>query len=201
VTTLQAFRDLFADQVLRPGDEVAVNHVALLFTDLKGSTALYGRVGDAGAYHRVREHFAVLAAAVRANGGAIVKTIGDAVMAAFEVPADAVRAALSIQRDIEAWNATREGEPIVVKVGVHAGPCIAVTLNDRLDYFGSAVNTAARLQGESIGGDIVVSETVAADPEVQAAFGGLVPEPGSTQLRRIAEPVRYVRIQAVRPGA
>jgi class 3 adenylate cyclase len=195
VTTMQAFRDLFADQVLRPGDEVAINHVALLFTDLKGSTALYGRVGDAGAYQRVREHFAVLAGAVRANGGAIVKTIGDAVMAAFVAPAEAVRAALAIQRDIAAWNARQAGEPIIVKVGVHAGPCIAVTLNERLDYFGSTVNLAARLQGESEGADIVLSEAVAADPEVDAALRGLARQSASARVRGFAAAIRYVRIR------
>jgi class 3 adenylate cyclase len=200
VTTMQAFRDLFAAQVLRPGDEVAINHVALLFTDLKGSTALYGRIGDASAYQRVREHFAVLAAAVRANGGAIVKTIGDAVMAAFVVPADAVRAALAIQRDIGAWNRRRESEPIVVKVGVHAGPCIAVTLNDRLDYFGSTVNLAARLEGESTGRDVVLSETVATDPEVASVLGGLSSRTATAMVRGFSEPVRYLRIVADAPA-
>ena len=97
VTALQAFRDMFSDEVLRPGDEVAIGTVTLMFTDLKGSTALYDRVGDAQAFHMVREHFAVLAKAVREHDGAIVKTIGDAVMAAFADPAQAVRAALAIQ--------------------------------------------------------------------------------------------------------
>ncbi|MBV9554900.1 MAG: hypothetical protein JO032_19130, partial [Alphaproteobacteria bacterium] len=64
-TTMQAFRDLFADQVLRPGDQVAIGKIALLFTDIKGSTDLYNRVGDARAYALVREHYAVLTRAVR----------------------------------------------------------------------------------------------------------------------------------------
>ncbi len=89
--TFQAFRDLFSDQVLRPGDEVAIRHVALLFTDLRASTALYGRIGDASAYKLVRDHFAFLGRLVREHDGAVVKTIGDAIMAAFHSPTDAVR--------------------------------------------------------------------------------------------------------------
>ncbi len=97
VISLQAFRDLFAEATLRPGDEAGVSQVALLFTDLQGSTALYERVGDAAAYNIVREHFALLAAIVRDHDGAVVKTIGDAVMASFSDPARAVRAALAMQ--------------------------------------------------------------------------------------------------------
>ena len=101
ITTLQAFRDLFASEALRPGDDVGVAKIALMFTDLKGSTAFYEQVGDARAYHLVRDHFAFLAAIIRENDGAIVKTIGDAVMAAFADPAKAVRAAIAIQQQVE----------------------------------------------------------------------------------------------------
>ncbi len=100
VISLQAFRDLFAEATLRPGDDAGVSQVALLFTDLQGSTALYERVGDAAAYNMVREHFALLAAIVRDHDGAVVKTIGDAVMASFSDPAQAVHAALAMQAQI-----------------------------------------------------------------------------------------------------
>ena len=100
VMSLQAFRDLFAEATLRPGDEAGVGQVALLFTDLRGSTALYERVGDAKAFNIVREHFAFLASIVRDHDGAVVKTIGDAVMASFGDPADAVKAALAMQARI-----------------------------------------------------------------------------------------------------
>ena len=123
-TTMQAFRDLFADAVLRPGDQVAIGRIAFLFTDIKGSSDLYNRVGDARAYGFVREHYAVLTRAVRAHDGAVVKTIGDAVMAAFADPANALAAALAIRDDIAAFNrrvaAETGGEAaIVVKLGLH----------------------------------------------------------------------------------
>ena len=180
VTALQAFRDMFSDEVLRPGDEVAIGTVTLMFTDLKGSTALYDRVGDAHAFHMVREHFAVLAKAVREHDGAIVKTIGDAVMAVFADPAQAVRA-LAIQ--------SRPPEGLAIKLGLHSGPCVAVTLNGQLDYFGSTVNLAARLESLSRGGDIVLSDRLASDPAVSAVISLLHSSVESAELKGFGVPV------------
>ena len=200
VTTLQAFRDLFADETLAPGDDVEIDQITLMFTDLKGSTAMYARMGDAAAYAIVREHYAFLMRAIRANDGAIVKTIGDAVMAAFREPALAVRAALAVQHDAAAYNETagEDGGPLVVKLGLHTGPCIAVTLNDRLDYFGSTVNLAARLEGQSRGGDIVLSEQVRDDPAVRALLAG-TPSPllaEAAEMKGFAGEIRYWRLPA-----
>jgi class 3 adenylate cyclase len=201
-TTMQAFRDLFADAVLRPGDQVAISRIAFLFTDIKGSTDLYNRVGDARAYGFVREHYAVLTRAVREHDGAVVKTIGDAVMAAFTNPIDALDAALAIRDDIAEFNrrlATEtgsEGVAILVKIGLHSGACIAVTLNDRLDYFGSTVNLAARLQNESAGGDIVLSETLAGEPGVAERLAPLNVRSETARVKGFAEPVALRRIPA-----
>jgi class 3 adenylate cyclase len=194
VTALQAFRDLFSEQVLRPGDEVSVARITLLFTDLRRSTDLYGRIGDAAAYHLVRDHFAYLGAIVRRHDGALVKTIGDAIMAAFTAPADALAAALAIQRELGAFNAA-EASPLTIKLGLHEGPCIAVTLNGRLDYFGTTVNMAARLQDQSEGGDIVLSESVAADPQVASVMGGLDSRSETTALKGFDAPAAFHRIR------
>ncbi len=197
VTALQAFRDLFSGDVLRPGDEVSIGQVTLMFTDLKGSTALYERIGDAAAYHLVRDHFAFLAEQVRTHNGAIVKTIGDAVMAAFADPIDAVKAALAIQGRVANFNAEHAGEKdIAIKLGLHKGPCIAVTLNERLDYFGGTVNMAARLQGRSEGGDIILSQALLVEPEVKTllASKGLVEE--RAVIKGYDEPVPYYRLPA-----
>ena len=191
VISLQAFRDLFAEATLRPGDDAGVSHVALLFTDLRGSTALYERVGDATAYNLVREHFMLLAAIVRDHDGAVVKTIGDAVMASFTDPAQAVRAALAMQAGIATSPHTTD---LVLKVGVHAGPSVVVTLNGRLDYFGSTVNMAARLQGQSAGDDIVLSQAVAADPAVQEIVDPVPKREETVALKGFEEPVSFVRL-------
>jgi len=187
VISLQAFRDLFAEATLRPGDEAGVSQVALLFSDLQGSTALYERVGDAAAFNTVREHFALLASIVRDNDGAVVKTIGDAVMASFGDPAHAVKAALAMQARIV-------DHDLVLKLGVHAGPSVVVTLNDRLDYFGSTVNMAARLQGQSAGGDIVLSRAVADDPAVQPLLTAVAAREESVPLKGFADPISFVRL-------
>ncbi len=187
VISLQAFRDLFAAATLRPGDEAGVSQVALLFTDLQGSTALYERVGDAAAYNIVREHFALLAGIVRDHDGAVVKTIGDAVMASFGDPAEAVKAALAMQARIGA-------QDLVLKLGVHSGPSVVVTLNDRLDYFGSTVNMAARLQGQSRGGDIVLSRAVADDPAVKPLLTAVPSREESVPLKGFAQPISFVRL-------
>ncbi|HEX6120869.1 MAG TPA: adenylate/guanylate cyclase domain-containing protein, partial [Dongiaceae bacterium] len=197
VTALQAFRDLFSDDVLRPGDEVAVGHVALLFSDLKGSTALYQSIGDASAYHLVRDHFAFMAKVIRDHEGAVVKTIGDAVMAAFVSPAQAVAAAIEIQRQVVAFNNKEggAGPPLVIKLGVHGGPTIAVTLNDRLDYFGSTVNMAARLQGESQGGDIVLSPEIAEDVSVAQVLAGMQVARDQARLKGFDQPTKFLRLR------
>lgn len=196
VTALQAFRDLFSDDVLRPGDDVTVGHVALLFTDLKGSTALYRRVGDAAAYRLVRNHFAFLTSVIRAHEGTVVKTIGDAVMAAFIDNNQAVAAALAIQARIADFNHENGlTEGLVIKLGIHAGPVIAVTLNDRLDYFGSTVNMAARLQGQSVGGDLILSEDVAAGASLAPLLNDLTVIADQAVLKGFDTPQPFRRVR------
>ncbi|MDR3518319.1 MAG: adenylate/guanylate cyclase domain-containing protein [Azospirillaceae bacterium] len=186
-TTLQAFRDLCPDQILRPGDDIAIGQVTLMFTDLRQSTALYGRVGDATAYHMVRNHFAMLAERIRDHDGAVVKTIGDAVMAAFAEPADALAAALAIQ--------TRPpGDGLVIRLGLHTGPCVAVTLNGRLDYFGSTVNLAARLEGCGHGGDVVISQSLAMDPAISTVLAPLDTRAEIVTLKGFDKPIGILRI-------
>lgn len=170
VTALQVFRDLFANEALRPGEQISVGTLTVLFTDLRGSTQLYREIGDAPAFGCVMNHFDVLREAIASEDGALVKTIGDAVMAVFRRPAGALRAILKAQ---EVLASPPEGmRPLLLKVGIHAGPCIAVTLNGRLDYFGCTVNMAARLEGLSTGGDVVISEAVQSDPEVAEMIEG-----------------------------
>lgn len=162
VTTLQVFRDLFSSEVLRPGEEISVGSTTLMFTDLRNSTKLYREIGDAPAFGRVRDHFEILERAIADEGGSIVKTMGDSVMATFRKPVSALRAIWSVQKEI----VHRGDPPLSIKAGIHSGPCIAVNLNDRLDYFGSTVNIAARLPHFSNGGETILSEAIRSDLEV-----------------------------------
>ena len=184
VLVLQEFRDLFSREVLAAGRSAGVGTLTILFTDLKGSTALYRSLGDGPAFDRVAEHFRLLREAIEPEHGSLVKTIGDAVMAAFLEPAGAVRAALRAHAALARGAAA---PTLVLKAGLHTGPCIAVTLNERLDYFGSTVNIAARLAGLSQGCDLVMSDVVRADPGVgeMLAEAGLEPEGFRASLRGI----------------
>lgn len=194
VTTMQAFRALFSEEILGPGQDFAIDSVTLLFTDLEGSTALYERMGDSPAYALVRDHFDFLAELVRAHDGALVKTIGDSVMAAFASPANAVRAALEMQRKVHDFNARNGRAHLVIKMGLHGGACIAVTLNERFDYFGSTVNLAARMEGQSRGGDLIISGRLASDPSVAALLDGLDLRAEAATLKGFAEPIAYCRV-------
>lgn len=195
VTALQAFRDLFAAEALRPGEELSVGSLAVVFTDLRDSTRLYREIGDASAFGSVASHFDVLRETFGREGGALVKTIGDAVMAVSRRPATSLVAVLDAQTRL---SAPADGSrPLLLKAGIHAGPCIAVTLNERLDYFGSTVNAAARIVGLSSGRDVVISGAVRADPEVDEllASGGLRTEPVDAVLKGFeGEPFELWRV-------
>ncbi|MFZ4615273.1 MAG: adenylate/guanylate cyclase domain-containing protein [Rectinemataceae bacterium] len=172
VSTLREFRNFFSDQALGPQESFEIRNLAILFTDIKGSTAMYERLGDATAFRIVKEHFGIMDGLVAARDGAMIKTIGDAVMAAFHRPLDALAAASDMIDAFDRYNNDKgTGDEVIIKIGVHAGPCIAVNLNDRIDYFGTTVNIAARIQGLSDGRDIMVSRRL---HEEAAAAGTLV---------------------------
>jgi hypothetical protein len=132
----ETFRRLYRAERIDDNEGLGVRQVSFLFTDLKGSTKLYSRLGDLNAYALVRDHFGRLSRVVVKHDGAVVKTIGDAVMAAFARPVDAVKAALEMLAEVRRLNAERGSNDVLLKVGVHCGPSIAVTSNESLDYFG-----------------------------------------------------------------
>ena len=147
------------------GEGINVTDITYLFTDLKESTSLYDTVGDVNAYFMVRQHFEILNKIIRQRSGTIVKTIGDAVMAAFEQPQDAVAAGIEMIQELARFNQTAS-QPLGLKVGIHRGRAIAVTLNDRIDYFGQDVNIAARVQGLADVNEVCISDAVMAAPGV-----------------------------------
>ncbi len=167
VIAMNEFRTLFSKEVLSPDTPISVGAVALMFTDLKASTALYEQIGEAPAYALVRRHFDLLRQSIASANGALIKTIGDSVMAAFLDPADAVESAFRMHKTINDDNAAR-GEPaLILKIGIHHGTCITVNSDDILDYFGTTANVAARIQKESRGGDIAITPEIWNDPNVQ----------------------------------
>lgn len=182
ITAMREFRELFASEVLAPGQTVGIQSLTLMFSDLCDSTQLYESLGDAPAYGRVRRHFAWMFDIIGRNNGAIVKTIGDSVMAVFQSPEDALRGSIEIQSRVGEFNATLdEGEGICIKIGLHHGPAVAINANERLDYFGRTVNIAARLQNAGGGGDIVISDDFVQRAGVQTILQEKSLEPESFQ--------------------
>ena len=187
VTSRQVFRDLFSREILRQGERISVGAITIVFTDLKDSTRLYSEIGDAPAFGRVLGHFDTIKAAVADEGGGIVKTMGDAVMASFTNPAGALRAMRRAQASLASPG--KERSAFALKCSIHQGPCLAINQNERLDYFGTTVNVCARLCSLSTGSDIVVSGQVLRDPEVTALVAG----PGAPiGVRRDAAALRGV---------
>ncbi len=193
--TTQTFRDLFRSEVIRASEGIGVKDIALLFTDLKGSTALYDRIGDLNAFALVQQHFDRLHDVTVRNDGAIIKTIGDAVMAAFPDAAHAVRAALEMRKEIGSTNKGASQRELILKIGVHSGAAIAVTQNDRLDYFGQTVNIAARVQGLAEADEIFVSKDAYDSSEVKEALAAFQVEPQSAKLRGVNEEVPVFRVE------
>ena len=199
VSTLPEFRREFSSDLLRPGTTLRVARVALLFTDLTDSTALYSRVGDAKAFKVVHEHFDLLLSIITARRGTLVKTIGDAVMAAFVEERDAIGAAIEM---LERFPTFRGGLPeadrTFLKVGVYAGPCYVVTANGILDYFGQTVNLAARLQGAAGAGEVILVDAVADEAHQQGWLGRHAPaERFDAVLKGLDGPVRVARIPSI----
>ncbi|WP_315743547.1 MULTISPECIES: adenylate/guanylate cyclase domain-containing protein [unclassified Bradyrhizobium] len=162
----QTFRDVFKADQLNIDQRLKITSLTFLFTDLKSSTALYERVGDLAAFDLVRAHFRALLEIINAEKGAVVKTIGDAVMATFIRPENALAAGLRMRAAMKELNQERGTEDLVVKIGIHEGPCLAVMLNDRQDYFGQTVNIAARVQSLSTAQEIHLTAPVIEAPGV-----------------------------------
>src|SRR6478609_4716831 len=185
----QTFRDIYRTDTLDVDQGLKITSLTFLFTDLKGSTALYDRVGDLVAYDLVREHFRVLNEIVAGQGGAVVKTIGDAVMATFPTPDRALAAALRMRNAMPGIKDSSGTEELLLKIGIHEGPCLAVTLNDRLDYFGQTVNIAARVQGLAVSHSIFATKPVVENTQTTELLGAakLTPVPQQAVLRGLAD--------------
>jgi class 3 adenylate cyclase len=192
----QTFRDIYRTHTLDIDQRLKITSLTFLFTDLKGSTELYERVGDLVAFDLVREHFRTLNEIVAAENGAVVKTIGDAVMATFLTPDHALSAALRMREAMRRLNETHGREDLLLKIGIHEGPCLAVSLNERQDYFGQTVNIASRVQGLATSRSILATAPVIQNPRSASLLGsnGQKPVAQSHALRGIASEVPVYEI-------
>ncbi len=196
ILSTQSFRELFRAETLPTNASLEIRNLTFLFTDLKASTQLYDEIGDLAALGMVRSHFQVLRDVIARRGGAIVKTIGDAVMATFVDSGAAVNAGVEMHQRLREDPGARG---LQLKVGIHAGPCVAIDSNERLDYFGQTVNIAARVQSLADGGELVCTDDVMKDPAVAAIFNGarLTATVEEAQLKGVSQAVRVYRAKVI----
>ncbi|RME75663.1 MAG: adenylate/guanylate cyclase domain-containing protein [Planctomycetota bacterium] len=156
------FRDLFREETLGSKISLQIGNQAILFTDLVGSTRFYDENGDAKAFKAVREHFIEAFRIIESMQGVIVKTIGDAIMASFDSPLQALKAAITLQENFH----PKKENTLNLRISLHYGPCLAVNLNTGIDYFGKTVNLAAKLQGLVEAGQIVLTYSMYKEKEI-----------------------------------
>src|SRR5262244_229996 len=192
----QTFRDIYRTDTLGVDQRLKITSLTFLFTDLKGSTALYERVGDLAAFDLVRAHFRALLDIIASEKGAVVKTIGDAVMATFIRPEDALMAGLKMRAAMDELNKERGSKDLIVKIGIHEGPCLAVNLNERQDYFGQTVNIASRVQGLAMSQSILATAPVVQNPRSASVLGsnGQKPVAQNRALRGVSSEVAIYEI-------
>ena len=194
--TNQTFREIYRTSTLDVDQRLKITSLTFLFTDLKGSTDLYERVGDLVAFDIVKEHFRILQEIIAAESGAVVKTIGDAVMATFSTPDRALAAALRIREAMRALNEEHQNEDLLLKIGIHEGPCLAVTLNDRQDYFGQTVNIASRVQCLAVSRSILATGSIVEHPQASELLeaDGIKPTVRRMPVRGVADEMAVYEI-------
>ncbi|MFT4184128.1 MAG: adenylate/guanylate cyclase domain-containing protein [Rhizobium sp.] len=187
----QTFRDIHRTDTIDVDQRLKITSLTFLFTDLRGSTELYERVGDLAAFDLVRTHFSILHEIVAAEAGAVVKTIGDAVMATFPSPDRALVAAMRMREAMLGLNTERGNNDLLLKIGIHEGPCIAVSLNERQDYFGQTVNIASRVQHLATSREIFATSPVLENARAAELLStrGLKPVSHHVSLRGITDEI------------
>lgn len=187
----QTFRDIHRTDTIDVDQRLKITSLTFLFTDLRGSTELYERVGDLAAFDLVKTHFGILHEIVAAEAGAVIKTIGDAVMATFPTPDRALIAAMRMREAMLSLNKERGSDDLLLKIGIHEGPCIAVSLNERQDYFGQTVNIASRVQHLATSREIFATSSVLDNPRAVELMTtrGLTPQSHHVALRGITDAI------------
>ena len=129
--------------------------VTILFTDIEDSTRYWDTHGDVKGRLMVDQHNRLTFPVVKRFGGKIIKTIGDAIMASFKDPDDAIKAAIGIQQVLHLMREKDRSFGLKVRIGLHTGHAIV----EDNDVFGNVVNVAARVESKAKGNEILLSKT------------------------------------------
>jgi class 3 adenylate cyclase len=160
----------------------------ILFTDLEGSTQMTQRLGDEAAHSLVREHNAIVRAALRDHRGSEVKTIGDAFMVCFVSPRQAVECAIAIQRGLREHAKQQPEHAMRVRVGLSVGEPV----EEKQDFYGAAVQLAARACAHAKP-DQILAASVVRDLCIGKMFSFI--DVGGVPLKGFAEPVQLYEVQ------
>ena len=167
---------------------LSISNVVLVFTDIVDSTKLYASLGDGPAFRLVRKHFQVLFGAFTRNGGRVVKTIGDAVMASFTTGKAALQAVSEAMILLPTIGRRPDNNNYVeIRVGIHSGQTTVVLLNGVNDYFGQTANIAARVQSAAKGSECFVTETVLESENAREAYAEITGPGSSFQATPLTE--------------
>jgi serine/threonine protein kinase/class 3 adenylate cyclase len=176
-SSMALFRELFPGEVLSPGQLATVSTISLLAAELDPMQAdeIYSELGDSRAFNVIHDLFRLLDEAVREASGAVVKTVGEGMLAAFGDPAAAVRLGLRLRAELAKSELTRD---LRLRIAIHRGTALAANINDHLDYFGTAARLVFKLLKQANGGEMALAPSVAADPEVASLLSskGIEPE-------------------------
>jgi len=162
VAAVPLFRQLFPQQVFDTSRLVSTEQVTLLATGITNIDAIYSEYGDAEAYRVIQEHLKMIEVVIQRGHGAVVKVVGEGILAAFDDAADAVATALIAQQQVAASESTAQ---LNMGIGVHTGAALVTTVNDRLAYFGAAARIVAALP-HLADNSVILTEAVFADPLV-----------------------------------
>lgn len=174
-SAMPLFRDLFPDEILAPGQIVSITSVTLLMAELCTAESLYASIGDGPAFGKIRNRLIQMEECVRSAGGAVVKIVGEGILAVFQSTPSAVRAAVTLMKHTEPG-------ALPLRTAIEHGPAMVTTLNDRLDYFGATVTRTRRLLESASQAELLVPARVALDEELQAI---LSESAASTSLKEL----------------
>ncbi|MCB1169925.1 MAG: adenylate/guanylate cyclase domain-containing protein [Leptospiraceae bacterium] len=181
---LPEYRELYPDERLPEDLKIDIGIQTILFTDIVGSSRMYNDLGDSGAFRRVRDHFASIGEVVSAHHGTVIKTVGDAVFAAFGNPVDGFRAALELKKRFLSGQTE-----VSIRISVHTGPCLAVNLDTGIDYFGNTVNLCAKLQALAGAGQIAFTDALLQNPLIRDELRSV----GRAQQVELPESLQWIQ--------
>jgi len=165
------YRELMSSEVFMGDQALPLTNITILFADVTNSTKLYSSLGDRKTFSLIKEYVRILSNTIEKCGGVPVKTVGGVVMGAFIDPLKVFHAAVKAQQQLIKHVQNKPiNERLEMKIGLHSGPVLAVTLNNKLDYVGLAVNSTIDIKNTALANEIVISQVLFDNPSVKRSI-------------------------------